>query len=96
MDVRDIDENIVNVFRLGKTSGAIVVEINRNSPAEKAGIEPGDIILEINGQKVNKLDDFNINIYDMSVGDEVELKILRDDKEINKTLELTAYPKNRR
>jgi len=96
MDVRDIDENIVNVFRLGKTSGAIVVEINRNSPAEKAGIEPGDIILEINGQKVNKLDDFNINIYDMSVGDEVELKILRDDKEINKTMELTAYPKNRR
>lgn len=96
MDVRDIDENIINYFKLNsKLRGAIVVQVNRNSPAEKAGIEPGDIITEIDGQTIHKLDDFNVQIYDKTVGDKVNIKLLRDDKEVSKTMELTAFSRKK-
>lgn len=96
LDVREIDEQIINYFKIAKTKGIIVLSVNRNSPAEIAGIEPGDIITEIDGNKVNKIEDFNINIYDMAVGDKVNLKIIRDDKEITKTMTLTKYLNKRR
>jgi len=96
MDVREIDEQIINYFKITKTKGIIVLSVNRNSPAELAGIEPGDIITEVNGYKIHKLEDFNINIYDMTVGDIVDLKILRDEKEINKTMTLTKYLNKRK
>lgn len=97
IDVRDLDENIINYFKLNnKIKGAIVVQVNRNSPADIAGIEPGDIIIEIDGETVNKLDDFNIEIYDKAVGDKVKVKIIRDEKVISKVIELTALPRTRR
>lgn len=47
-----------------------------NSPAEKAGIKEGDIILEINGQKILEDGDFTFLIRDKNVGDYVKLKVL--------------------
>ncbi|MFA7191983.1 MAG: trypsin-like peptidase domain-containing protein [Candidatus Paceibacterota bacterium] len=47
-----------------------------NSPAEKAGIKEGDVILEIDGQKIDEEGDFTFLIRDKNVGDYVELKVL--------------------
>ncbi|MFN3269072.1 MAG: S1C family serine protease, partial [Candidatus Kapaibacteriota bacterium] len=44
--------------------GLLVTEVYRNSPAAKAGFEPGDIILEINGEKVNSLRDYQMIVFD--------------------------------
>ncbi len=62
----------VLVIRGSKGEPAIVA----NSPAEKSGIKEGDVILEIDGQKIDEEGDFTFLIRDKNVGDYVELKVL--------------------
>lgn len=54
-----------------------------NSPASKAGIKEGDIILEFGGVKINRDNPLNKLIQQKNVGDKITLKILRDGKEIS-------------
>ena len=76
---------LIVLFFIGLTTGSpietqpIVKEVTVDSPAEKAGIMAGDIILEVDGNKVNNYDDFQIYLY-MSKG-ETELVVLREDNE---------------
>ncbi|MCX8058477.1 MAG: Do family serine endopeptidase [Spirochaetes bacterium] len=58
-------------------SGAIVVYVDKNSPAEKAGIKPGDLIIELNGQKIKDMADLRNKVMMMPAGKEVILKIIR-------------------
>lgn len=62
----------VLVIKGSKGEPAIVV----NSPAEKAGIKEGDIILEIDGKKIDEEGDFTFLIRDKNVGDYIRLKVL--------------------
>ena len=59
------------------------VAIMPDSAADKAGIIEGDIILELNGQKITTDNNLGEKIIKHSVGEEVSLKILRDTEEIN-------------
>jgi len=84
-----IDESISKSLKLPVSYGAIVLSpslgqeaVIKNSPAHKAGIREKDIILEIDGQKLNpqfSLQDFLDNA---KVGQKVEIKILRKNKEL--------------
>ena len=76
--------------------GALIVKSDNttqsvlpDSPADKAGIKPGDIILEVNGQKVDTGHSLARLLGQFNPGDGVRLKILRDSKniELNATLE---------
>ncbi len=73
--------------------GAYVVEVINNSPAERAGIQEEDIIVEFNGQKVRGDDDQGLAkiILDKKIGDRVTLKIWRNGETINKQLTLEAF-----
>ncbi len=93
MEVREIDEQIQRYLSIEQNEGIIVFSVERNSPANEAKIEPGDIILEINGMKVLRQDDFLINVLDARNGQKLSFKLLRDGKEINTTL--TLKPRKR-
>ncbi len=73
--------------------GALVVEIIQNSPAEKSGIEPGDIIIEFDGKrlKADKQETLAKLVLKKQVGDRVKLKIWRDGKILEKVVRLEAY-----
>ncbi|MBM2816423.1 MAG: Trypsin-like serine protease [Ignavibacteria bacterium] len=86
LNVSEIDDKVARYFGLKRKEGVIITSIIRNSPIEKAGIEAGDIILDINGYKIHKNDDVYAAIYDAQVGDELRFKLLRDDKEITRAL----------
>lgn len=88
MDVRDIDERIAKYLGIKQRDGVVIVQVSRKSSAEEAGLEPGDIIEEIDGNKIFRKEDFDVLILDGVAGQELNLKILRDDKKINKSLEL--------
>lgn len=96
MDVRTINKQISNYLRLNRSEGAVVFGIDRNSISEEAGIEPGDIILEINGSKIKNVDDYTMIINDGFVGQKLKFLLLRDDKEISKTVILTQKQIRRR
>ena len=62
--------------------GIYVTSVIRNSPADNAGIVQGDIILEIDGKKLNKMSTLRQYIYEKNIGDTVKIKYLRNRKEI--------------
>jgi serine protease Do/serine protease DegQ len=60
------------------SQGAVVVEVAKNSPADKAGLRPGDVILAVNGRAVRGSADVRNQVGLIPVGEEVEFKVLRD------------------
>ena len=60
------------------TDGIYVAEVNQNGPAQIAGIKPKDIIVKIDGQKLNKMSELRSYIYTKKPGDKVTLLIQRN------------------
>jgi serine protease Do len=79
-------------FGLKDRRGALVAVVNPNGPAAKAGLEPGDIVLEFNGKAVRNRDDLVSSVVSTKPGSTVPVKVLRDKKE--KTLNLTVEELN--
>jgi serine protease Do len=88
MEVRDIDERIARYLQNDVKEGVVIFSINRRSPAEEAGFEPGDIVLEIEGQKINKTDDYLMMVYDAIAGQKLDFVILRGEEKLKKKLYL--------
>jgi S1-C subfamily serine protease len=90
--LRDLSSELADYLGVVSTKGTLVADIMPGSPADKAGIKAGDIILEINGMTINNSTDLTERISKMSVGQKVELKILRDKKTITINLTLEEKP----
>ena len=88
IQLRPIDEVSAKSLKLDKVAGALVDDILKDSPAEKAGIEPGDVILELNGKPVNSSNDLQSLVAQHRAGDQVKLKLWRDGKSITKSVTL--------
>ncbi|MDE3057435.1 MAG: trypsin-like peptidase domain-containing protein, partial [Bacteroidota bacterium] len=80
MEINDVDSRIARYFGLPKAEGVIISDVKKNSPAEKAGIKVGDIILEVNGSKIQNEDDLIAIVHDARTGDVLKLKVYRDRK----------------
>ncbi|MEZ5283380.1 MAG: PDZ domain-containing protein [Vicinamibacterales bacterium] len=75
-------------FGLKERRGALVAVVSQDGPAQKAGIEPGDVILEFNGKSVRNRDELVSHVVITRPGTTVPVKVLRDKKE--RTLNLTV------
>jgi len=73
--------------------GVIVVHVDKNSSAQKAGITIGDIIVSAAGEKVNSPSDIRdiIAEKDLRSGDKIKFKVYRESGYINIRLKLGAY-----
>ncbi len=91
--VQQVDERIAKYLDLKKVQGVVVSEIAQNSPADKAGFEPGDIILDIDGQKVRRENDVQTLIYDCITGQTLSFTVARGEKMIQKQLTLDRRKK---
>ena len=69
-------------IELSLNSGVVVMEISPNSPAEKAGIKPGDIIIKIDNQDVENMNQLKKILYKYKKGDIATLTIIRNGKEV--------------
>lgn len=86
--VQTVDQNIAQYYKLKIAKGAIVVSLEKGSPADDAGIKTEDVITAVNGESVNSDVDFWGIITDMNIGDKVTLKLIRAGDEIEKSFEL--------
>lgn len=81
--VQGVDANMAKAFGLSQGGGALVAEVTPGSPAAKAGIERGDIILELDGQPVNTPEDLSVHIAQVPPGQVVHLKVSRNGQTRN-------------
>ena len=86
--IQEVTKEIAEVEKLKKPEGALVASVGQGSPAEKAGIKAGDIILEFDGKKINTMKKLPNVVASTEVGKSVELKIWRNKKLISKRLTL--------
>mgnify|MGYP001150317964 CR=1 FL=1 len=88
MDVDNLDDNYKKNYRIDVEHGAIVTRIYRRSPAERAGIEPADVIVAVNGKAIYHANDLLVEILDGRLGQKFKLDIIRGGEKISKTLVL--------
>ena len=84
--IQEVTKEIAEVEKLKKPQGALVASVGENSPADKAGIKAGDIILNFDGKKIDTMRKLPKVVATTEVGKSVELKIWRNKKLISKRL----------
>ena len=84
--IQEVTKEIAEVEKLKKPHGALVASVGENSPADKAGIKAGDIILNFDGKKIDTMRTLPKVVATTEVGKSVELKIWRNKKLISKRL----------
>ncbi len=81
ISVQDITEDIAKNMKTKDRNGALISDVFKGDPADKAGLKSGDIITEINGKKVKDTHELLMMIAAFRVGETVKIKILRDGQE---------------
>jgi len=90
LTIQNLDRNLAQVLALDLQSGVIVVDVERQSPAHRAGIEVGDVIIGLNNERIRRdRDIFNyIRSQDLRTGDKLTFNIWRDGKRLDKSVTL--------
>ena len=86
--IQFVTKEIADAEKLDKPRGALVSNVAEGSPSDKAGILPGDIILEFKGTLINKMQELPLIVAQTDVGETVEVKVWRNSKELIKKITL--------
>ncbi|MCA1584361.1 MAG: Do family serine endopeptidase [Acidobacteria bacterium] len=86
--VRDVPSDAIAEFGLKERRGALITSVGSNGPAARAGIQPGDVIVEFNGKPVRRRDELVNMVVATKPGNAVPIKVIRDKEE--RTLTLTV------
>jgi len=90
--LQDLSADMADYLGASSTQGSLVREIVAGSPASKSGIQKGDIILSIDGQKIKDSTTLTSTISKMKVGQKIKITILREKKELTLTVTLEQKP----
>jgi serine protease Do len=88
MYVNNVDERVARALDLDRTRGVLVRDLDPNSPAAEAGVQPYDVIVAIEGEPIDTRDDYVARIYDFRPGDRVQVRLIRDGTLVELTLRI--------
>jgi serine protease Do len=91
--IQEMTPEIAQKFGLEKSRGALVSDVTKGSPAEKAGILRGDIVIEFNRKEVKDVASLRNMVSQSKVGSDVLIKILRSGKEYTVRLVVAELPR---
>ncbi|MBU0566831.1 DegQ family serine endoprotease [bacterium] len=92
--IQDLTQELAKHLKAEVREGVLVATVVKGSPAEEAGLEEGDIILEIDGKKVAKSKDLQGEVLNKAAGTKVKLLLLRDGKKRVVTVTLSQMPED--
>jgi S1-C subfamily serine protease len=78
VNIGDLDDTMAEYYGLDEPHGAIVNRVNEGSPADRAGLEQGDVIIAVNGTPIERVSDLQIKIASLKPGTDVALEIVRE------------------
>ncbi len=77
---------------IGVKEGILIAQVMKNSPADRAGLKVGDIIVALNGQKLSSVRELQFKVMKTKPGTEVNLTVVRDGKEVNIKVRIGRLP----
>ncbi len=92
VSIQDLNQDLKSYFKLKEDKGAIVVSVLDLSPAKKAGLKEGDLIISFNGKTVDDIKSLIDMVGNSSPGTKITLGILRRDKAMNVKVVLGKRP----
>jgi serine protease Do len=90
--IQPITPDLAKAFKLSKSEGALISDVNPGSPAERAGLKPGDVVTKVDDQAVSDARALRLMIGEMSPGKTVQLAVLRDGLEQRYPITLGEQP----
>jgi serine protease Do len=90
--IQEVTPDLANAFGLQKPLGALVAKVLAGGPAEHSGIKVGDIITEYDGHQVKEANDFPLLVARTQVNKEVQVKVLREGKNIPFRVTIAQMP----
>jgi len=93
--LQDVDEALQKEFSVEAGAGALITEVQPNSPAQKAGLREYDVVTAVNGKKVEGMQDLRLTVATMLPGTKVTLQIIRDRKSMDVSVQLGEKPEKK-
>ena len=78
VNIIDLTEEVKNDLGIGDTKGSFVHNVYKGSPADRAGIQPGDYIIAVNGNRIEDTNDFLFVVADLKPGDRYDFELIRN------------------
>ncbi|HKT74994.1 MAG TPA: DegQ family serine endoprotease [Steroidobacteraceae bacterium] len=86
--IQDVNAQLAESFGLDRPRGALVSSVEKDGPAAKAGLQPGDVILAVNNKPIERYGELSGQIAAMKPGTDVALEIWRNGKRQNVTVKV--------
>ncbi len=86
--IQEVTPDIAETLGLEVAEGALVSSVNENSPADSAGIEPGDVVLSFDGKRIEKMRDLPRIVAETEVGSNATVELFRNGKPVTVTVVL--------
>jgi serine protease Do len=80
ISVQDMTDDIALSMNLKTREGALVTDVYKGDPADRAGIKTGDVIVEIDGKKISNTHDLLLIVASLPVGRQLNIVVMRNDK----------------
>lgn len=93
--IQEVNRDLAESFGLKRPRGALIAEVMDGSPAEAGGLQPGDIVLEYDGDDIHLSSDLPPMVGRTPIGDTARLMVLRSGKEIALDVEIGQLPDER-
>jgi serine protease Do len=78
--IQEVNQSLANSFGLDRARGALVSSVERGSPADRAGLQPGDVVLQLDGVEVQRTIDLSSRVAAMTPGSTAKLQVWREGK----------------
>ncbi|NES17721.1 MAG: PDZ domain-containing protein [Symploca sp. SIO3E6] len=82
-------------FRLEDSEGVLIAQVVPNSPADRAGLQEGDLITKIEGKSISEVGELQKSVQNSQVGGNLQLELRRDRQDIQITVQPGAFPAQR-
>jgi len=94
VNIQDVTPTLAKEFDLKDNDGALVADVTVGSPAEKAGIKAGDIIIKLNGKPVRDSRHLKLQVAQIAPNTKVPVEVLRDGTTKSLSVQLKEFPRN--
>ena len=95
INIQEVTPDLAKWFKLNENHGVLVAEVTKGSPAEKAGLQRDDVIVELDGQPVGEIGAFRSHIATTAPGSSLKLSIIRAGQRIEKAVEVGTLPSDK-
>tara|TARA_B100000579_G_C22469975_1_gene682953 strand:- start:59 stop:721 length:663 start_codon:yes stop_codon:yes gene_type:complete len=92
--IQDVSQDLAKAFKLKNTKGSLITAVMEDTPAQKAGMLKGDVVVSINNKEIRNSNHLRNEIANAGAFTEIDLELIREGKSVNIKLKLDKRPQN--